>query len=83
MKACCCSLAGTAACRSCNAGVPYDWTKVPGWHELNRDKQFAPQPWQPPFYIPDQRPFRKVIIEEFDSEGKLTKRTITEIEEAG
>lgn len=55
MNACCCSLAGTAACAACRNRLVVDFFAYPEWPQVGRHT--------------------RRIIEEFDKDGNLIKRT--------
>ena len=79
---CCCSLAGTAACMRCpnNPMSTVTWwpqwqwpQNQPGWPYKDNTLPSYPAPTTLPIQPPVE-PLKKVI-EEFDGEGKLIKRT--------
>lgn len=84
MSICCCSLAGSAACMRCqqNPMSAFTHTLPPQYwpHPVPETNPPGTQPQiMPWFYIPEQPkvlPVPEKIIEEYDKDGKLVKRTI-------
>ena len=75
---CCCSLAGTMACRSCPEYIKY-------FGEYKQNPSNVTISWPPinPVQLPIQPPTppRKVVEEyEYDKQGRMIKKTITESE---
>ena len=75
---CVCSLAGTAACMACPNRLNLDWT-APLQNFRFEPLEPVPQPTYPWWIAMPPRPAaHKTVIEEFDRDGKLLKRTTIE-----
>jgi hypothetical protein len=79
---CCCSLAGTPACVTCPNRIIPDWTSPLKDFKFNDPNTQPSWPWWvllPPYTPGTVQPVpHKTVIEEFDSDGKLLKRTTIE-----
>lgn len=72
MNICCCSLAGTPACANCPNNLAN--MAISGPHDYTLPQ--SPRPYYAPQTLTLWPAHGKVVIEEYDKDGKLVKRTV-------
>lgn len=82
MKMCLCSLAGTGACLTCGNNNIYTNPTFEPVRTLTQEeisKWINSFPLNKPIENPDNKPVKRRIIEEYNADGKLIKKTIEEL----